>query len=413
MIDRYATFVESVADPRRSLSSTASLGSRPEVAERWTRTSTSWCRRSDAAVDHRLGRRLRRDRRDRTRRGPLRAARDERPERVVQRADVCVDIGANIGILTLLHRASGGGRTVYAFEPGDTSYAYLAQNVENAHAANVVTAQIGVYDITGTFELAGRGVAPRRRIHLADGRARVRRARRSTSPASTIGPTRSSSRTSTSSSSTSKAPSSECIEGARQTLERFRPFLVVECNPVALERFQKARPDDLVGMLRDIYGECSTSTARPCARSRRTSRSNASSAAMGSSTSCADRRGTRSSSSRRSRPSPTSCPRLRHAAGRALRRTRRTPPARELHPLAVVRSALRREPPRLDREGHRDAPGRDQEHRRGLVLEHVPNHPVCASYRFRTASGEMYEPDGIRSFFREPLGTRRARPCCR
>ena len=44
------------------------------------------------------------------------------------------------------------------------------------------------------------------------------------------------------------------LDGARKTLERFRPVLVVECNPVALERFQNASASVLVETLRAVYG---------------------------------------------------------------------------------------------------------------------------------------------------------------
>ncbi len=33
-----------------------------------------------------------------------------------------------------------------------------------------------------------------------------------------------------------------------------------------------------------------------------------------------------------------------------------------------------------------------------------PNHPVCASYRWKRADGDLVEADGIRTFFRDPLG---------
>jgi hypothetical protein len=44
------------------------------------------------------------------------------------------------------------------------------------------------------------------------------------------------------------------IDGAAATLQRYRPLMVVECNPVALQKFQRASPDDLVARLRAIYG---------------------------------------------------------------------------------------------------------------------------------------------------------------
>ncbi len=323
--------------------------------------------------------------------------------RVVQPADVCVDIGANIGILALLMARLAFDGTVYAFEPGDTSYAYLAQNVETAHAANVVAAQMGVYDITGTLELQVAQSHP--------GGAYISQTAAHEASSEKIHVTRLDDWAETLELThvdviklDIEGAELRVIEGARRTLERFRPFLVVECNPVALERFQKAGPDDLVGVLRDIYGKVfyiDGSAVREITTNEQIEREL--------------RRlgivdlvcGTRAEQMVEQPAKPTVAdivPRLRHVAGRALRRTRRTPP-----PLNYIHSP--------SYEARFDVNRLVSTEKATVTLPVVikntgedwfsstfPNHPVCASYRFRTASGEMYEPDGIRSFFREPLG---------
>jgi FkbM family methyltransferase len=73
---------------------------------------------------------------------------------LVGEGDVCLDIGANVGALTLaMARRIGPAGRVYAFEPGPLTYPRLARNVElNASIrGRVVPLQLGVADRAGTL----------------------------------------------------------------------------------------------------------------------------------------------------------------------------------------------------------------------------------------------------------------------
>src|SRR5258708_28290529 len=67
--------------------------------------------------------------------------------RLLHRGDVCLDIGANIGALSLsmAHLVGATGHVV-AFEPGPLPFGRLTQNLELSGARNVEAHQIGLAD---------------------------------------------------------------------------------------------------------------------------------------------------------------------------------------------------------------------------------------------------------------------------
>ena len=73
---------------------------------------------------------------------------------LVGEGDVCVDIGANVGALTLaMARRVGASGKVYAFEPGPLTYPRLTRNLElnPSIRGRVVPLQLGVADTPGTL----------------------------------------------------------------------------------------------------------------------------------------------------------------------------------------------------------------------------------------------------------------------
>ena len=74
--------------------------------------------------------------------------------RYLHSGDVCVDAGANNGIVTLVAGKQVGptGR-VYAFEPHPATYARLTANIERNRLTNVVAFNVGLSDHSGRAEL--------------------------------------------------------------------------------------------------------------------------------------------------------------------------------------------------------------------------------------------------------------------
>lgn len=68
---------------------------------------------------------------------------------------VCVDVGANIGLHTiLLSRLVGPSGKVFAFEPERQNFELLLRNLESNHADNVIALQAAVGDRPGTCRMA-------------------------------------------------------------------------------------------------------------------------------------------------------------------------------------------------------------------------------------------------------------------
>lgn len=72
--------------------------------------------------------------------------------RLVRPGDICIDVGANVGALTLslAHRVGERGHVV-AFEPGPLLAERLRRNLEASRCKNVRVLEIGLSDTSGTL----------------------------------------------------------------------------------------------------------------------------------------------------------------------------------------------------------------------------------------------------------------------
>lgn len=72
-------------------------------------------------------------------------------ERFVRPGDVVYDVGANVGAYSfVIDRFTGGGATVYAFEPSFSTYAQLSRNIAlNDCAGRVIPLPIALSDVGG------------------------------------------------------------------------------------------------------------------------------------------------------------------------------------------------------------------------------------------------------------------------
>lgn len=66
-------------------------------------------------------------------------------ETIITRGDVCIDVGANIGALTLvMSKLAGDNGVVYAFEPGRLTFERLLANIELNGLTNVVPVRLAL-----------------------------------------------------------------------------------------------------------------------------------------------------------------------------------------------------------------------------------------------------------------------------
>lgn len=71
--------------------------------------------------------------------------------------DVFIDVGANIGFFTLLASCLvGGGGKIYAFEPIENTYNYLKKNTQEKGNVNIF--QTAVHNRTGSYAIADFGI---------------------------------------------------------------------------------------------------------------------------------------------------------------------------------------------------------------------------------------------------------------
>jgi FkbM family methyltransferase len=73
---------------------------------------------------------------------------------VVKPADVCVDIGANLGFFSLLlGRLAGPGGSIYAFEPVPANAATIDRNARLNHMGNIEVLTLALSSVDGRDEL--------------------------------------------------------------------------------------------------------------------------------------------------------------------------------------------------------------------------------------------------------------------
>jgi FkbM family methyltransferase len=156
--------------------------------------------------------------------------------RVLRPTDVVLDVGANIGVLTVVAAKLCASGRVFAFEPSPHHLRYLRANVGANAVANVSVEETAVMDAPGevllnrpeTFQ-AGSYVATAHREGIAE---RVRATtldewcvERAITRCDLV-----------------KIDVEGCerlvLTGARELLARHRPYLLVECNAVTQRRFR-------------------------------------------------------------------------------------------------------------------------------------------------------------------------------
>jgi FkbM family methyltransferase len=167
---------------------------------------------------------------------------------------VVVDGGAHIGVLTvLMARLCPGGR-VFAFEPSPDTRTYLEGNLAANDATNVTVERAALYDRDGEVALDVSAAQPSG-AHVAGGGGTAAPAATATVHATrldTWAVTQGLDRLDLVKLDV-EGTEIAVLAGAEATIRRFRPVVVVECNPVALRRFGGRSYTDLVAALRGLF----------------------------------------------------------------------------------------------------------------------------------------------------------------
>ena len=171
---------------------------------------------------------------------------------VVDAAAVCVDVGANLGVHTLqLARLAPQGR-VYALEPSPLCFRYLTENIDLAGVANVQALPIALGAEGGEATLNESVVHPGGSFISRTDAEETTKVAINIETLDTLAGRLQIERLDFVKVDI-EGLEVDFLKGARRTLSAQQPIIVMECNPVALHRFQNQRAVDLFSSLKRIY----------------------------------------------------------------------------------------------------------------------------------------------------------------
>jgi FkbM family methyltransferase len=315
--------------------------------------------------------------------------------RLVHPSDVCLDIGANIGVVSLILADLAPAGSVFAFEPGAGNLRYLERNVLDNHGRNITIEPVGLYDKPGTLRLHVDAAHPGG-AHIAGTEVRGEASEEITVVALDDWIGASGLERLDVIKMDIEGAELRALDGAHSVLSRFRPLLIIECNPITLARFQDARPEELFARLRAIYPKIYFDDDGPIREL--VSDAHASSVLERCGVIdlvCGDR-----VAALAERPVVT---RARRLLQRARRRLRRGPPSVNfvqspsyharfgINRLVATRSTTVVLPVVLHNTS------------RFWLSSTFDGHPVSASYRWRRHDGVVLDANGMRSFFPSPV----------
>jgi FkbM family methyltransferase len=160
---------------------------------------------------------------------------------------IAIDGGAHIGVLSLLLASVCTSGHVYAFEPVSESNTYLQRNLAVNGVTNVSVERAALYDTDTEVALDANAAQPGG-AHIASSGARVPAVRLDTWVAAhALG------RLDLLKLDVEGAEIA-VLTAASETIRRFRPIAVVECNPVALRRFGHRTYRELFMTMQSLFG---------------------------------------------------------------------------------------------------------------------------------------------------------------
>lgn len=177
--------------------------------------------------------------------------------RALSPGSVAVDVGANIGVLTVLMAdACGPTGRVLAFEPAAANFAYLQANVRANGLANVDASMAAVTADDGNVELVFNEAYPAGSFVVTDGSGgtSVEGVRLDTVVEKLALERLDLVKVDV------EGGEFSVLAGARATIDRFHPLLVVECNPPPLRRVSGSSYLDLFSALRASYPTVAAAT---------------------------------------------------------------------------------------------------------------------------------------------------------
>jgi FkbM family methyltransferase len=162
--------------------------------------------------------------------------------------DVVLDVGANIGIITILmSRRVGSTGTVYAIEPNPSVHSILVENLKMNRCRNVVRVQAAIGDRLGTTDFS---VAPWEYHTMSGMVANVPGALTIRVPETTVDELMKHSSRVDYIKVDVEGAELRVLRGSRVTMQKFHPLLQIEVHGMFLPSYSDSI-DDLFGMLEE------------------------------------------------------------------------------------------------------------------------------------------------------------------
>ncbi len=173
-------------------------------------------------------------------------------QKIINKDSICLDIGAHIGVLSMViaHLAPEG--KVYAFEPSKYNYKFILENLRTNRISNVIPLNLGVYNKNGEMEFVYRkffsggshlsikgindGVKETVKCITINDWVREEKLNKIDLIKLDV-----------------EGAEVMVIEGAKETLKRFHPDLVVEYNIYTMEKYFGLKHDELFLRLQELY----------------------------------------------------------------------------------------------------------------------------------------------------------------
>lgn len=176
-------------------------------------------------------------------------------KRYIREDSICLDIGANIGIISIAMSALASQGRVFAFEASKKNYELLKTNLSINHIQNVEPLHLAIYDRSGEVvfehvnEFAAGSYISETEIH--DHRAESERVQcvrlsdwvRSRGDLHTIDLVK----------MDIEGAEIRALEGGQEALRKYKSLLMVECNSYTISTFQGQSPSKLYTILQDIF----------------------------------------------------------------------------------------------------------------------------------------------------------------
>lgn len=173
-------------------------------------------------------------------------------EKIIKSDAVCLDIGANIGVISLCLGYLAPQGKVFAFEPSYRNFTYLIRNIIQNDVFNILPLNYGLLneecniDFSYVEEVAGcsfiadtgikEGISETIKCISLDGWVDAVGIDRIDFIKMDI-----------------EGSEIKALTGSMKTLKRFRPEMLIEFNPVPMKRFFNESPSQLFDILQNLY----------------------------------------------------------------------------------------------------------------------------------------------------------------